>query len=184
MKKPPAKRERTGARSRSKSASRPSKRSGKRRSASTIALPRDWRELIGLLSSHAVRFLIVGAHALAANGRPRATQDLDIFVEPTVANARRLAKALAAFGFTQLAAEWREFTKPDRMATLGAVPLRIDVMTSISGVPFRDAWKGRLRARLGPIEVPFLGVSELKRNKLASGRPKDLADLAMLEEIE
>jgi hypothetical protein len=184
MKKQPAKKGRTGAPSRSKSASRPSRPSGKRRLGSTVKLPRDWQELIGLLSSNAVRFLVVGAHALAANGRPRATQDIDILVEPTVANARRLAKALAAFGFAELALEWREFTKPDRMASLGAVPLRIDIMTSISGVPFRDAWKGRLRARIGTTEVPFLGVAELKRNKLASGRPKDLADLALLEELD
>jgi len=94
-----------------------------------------------------------------------------------------LREALAAFGFEGLAAEWREFTKTDRMATLGAVPLRIDIMTSISGVSFREAWKGRLRGRVGRVEVPFLGVAELKRNKLASGRPKDLADLALLDEV-
>ncbi len=74
--------------------------------------------------------------------------------------------------------------KPDRMATLGAIPLRIDIMTSISGVSFREAWQGRLRARVGSTELCFLGVAELKRNKLASGRPKDLADIALLDEIE
>jgi hypothetical protein len=85
---------------------------------------------------------------------------------------------------TELAAEWRELTKPDRMATLGAIPLRIDIMTSISGVSFREAWQGRLRARVGSTELCFLGVAELKRNKLASGRPNDLADIALLDEIE
>lgn len=184
MKKQPAKKGRTGALSPSKSVSRPLKRSGKRRSGSTIKLPPDWQELIGLLSSNGVRFLVVGAHALAANGRPRATQDIDILVEPTVANARRVGKALAAFGFIRLSADWREFAKPDRMATLGAPPLRIDIMTSITGVSFRDAWKGRLQARVGATELSFLGVAELRRNKLASARPKDLADLALLDEID
>ncbi|MCC6522808.1 MAG: hypothetical protein IT373_09120 [Polyangiaceae bacterium] len=130
-----------------------------------------------------MRFLVVGAHALAANGRPRATQDLDLVVEPTLANARRLGAALADFGFAALAQEWRRFAEPDRMATLGRVPLRIDVMTTISGVSFRDAWRGRLEGKLGPHVVGFLGRAELIANKRASGRTKDLLDLALLDEV-
>jgi len=149
-----------------------------------MKLPPEWREFIGLLCSHRARFLIVGAHALAAHGRPRATQDLDILVEATTANARRVCAALADFGFSALSERIEEFARPDRMATLGRPPLRIDVMTSISGVSFRQAWRGRVTVTLDGMQVGFLGRTDFVRNKLASGRPKDLLDIALLEEIE
>jgi hypothetical protein len=148
-----------------------------------VKLPPDWSEFIACLCSRRVRFLIVGAHALAAAGRPRATQDLDVLVEPTPANAKRLAAALRDFGFDALAREHHQFAQVDRMATLGREPLRIDVMTSISGVSFREAWKGRVRVSIGEHEVGFLGRAELVKNKRASGRTKDLLDIALLEEV-
>jgi hypothetical protein len=147
-----------------------------------VKLPRDWSELIDSLCSHHVRFLIVGAHALAVHGRPRATGDLDVFVEPTKANAQRLGRALAAFGFPALAAEALKFAEPDRMATLGHEPLRVDLLTSISGVSFAQAWRGRITIALGEHKVGFLGLSEFVTNKRSSGRPKDLLDLALLAE--
>jgi hypothetical protein len=149
-----------------------------------MKLPREWSELIDLLISHRVRFLIVGAHALAAHGRPRATQDLDLFVEPVKANAKRLGAALAEFGYSALAKEWMKFEERDRMATLGREPLRIDIMTSISGVEFVSAWKGRARAKHGRHFIGFLGRADLIRNKRAAGRTKDLLDIALLEETE
>jgi hypothetical protein len=93
------------------------------------AAPADWSEFLSALKRHGVRFLLVGAHALAAHGRPRATQDLDVLVAPTAANARRVVAALAEFGFAELAADWRWFTKPYRVTMLGRIPLRIDVLT-------------------------------------------------------
>ncbi len=147
-----------------------------------MALPRDWSEFFRLLKFHRVRFLVVGAHALAANGRPRATADLDILVEPTPENARALCRALRDFGFVALAKERAAFATPDRMATLGSPPLRIDVMTSISGVSFDDAWATRKQGRMGRYGVAFLGRDALIANKRASGRPKDLADVALLAE--
>lgn len=137
-------------------------------------LPPDWRELIALLSSHRVRFLIVGAHALAVHGRPRATQDLDIFVDPTLANARRLGAALADFGYPALARAWRRFAARDRMATLGVEPLRIDLLTSITGVDFRTAWKGRQTIDLDGVAVGVLGRDELLANKRAAGDRKSV----------
>lgn len=130
-----------------------------------------------------MRFIVVGAHALAAIGRPRATQDLDLLVEPTEANARRLGAALAEFGYAALALEWRRFTEPDSMATLGVAPLRIDLMTSISGVSFASAWKGRRRLRHGSKAIAFLGAAEFQRNKRAAARPKDLLDIELLREV-
>lgn len=130
-----------------------------------------------------MRFVVVGAHAVAAAGRPRATQDLDILVEPSARNADRLGNALRAFGFPDLATVAQRFAQPDRMATLGSPPLRIDIMTSITGVPFAEAWAGRRRGRFGDVVVPFLGPRELVKNKRAAGRPKDLADIALLAEV-
>lgn len=145
-------------------------------------LPPDWSEFIAGLNRQGVRYLIVGAHALAANGRPRATQDLDVLVEPTPANAERLGRALRDFGFDALAREADKFAAPNRMATLGRPPLRIDLLTSIAGVGFEEAFRGRISGRFGEHEVSFLGRAELIRNKRAAGRPKDLLDIALLEE--
>lgn len=149
-----------------------------------MELPPDWNAFIASLCSNGVRFLVVGAHALAAHGRPRATQDLDILVEPTEENAKRLGIALREFGFPALANEASAFAKRNRMATLGREPLRIDVMTSISGVSFRSAWQNRVIVRFGDHEVGVLGKVELARNKLASGRTKDLLDIALLRELD
>jgi hypothetical protein len=178
----PGRRRGTGCRARSPSASPPSRRSEGQPGGSTVKLPRDWRDLIESLCSHRVRFLVVGAHALAAHGRPRATGDLDLLVEPTRENASRLGLALASFGFPALAARSDEFSLPDRMATLGHEPLRIDIMTSISGVSFAEAWRGRLRGQFDKRAVGFLGKREFVKNKKSAGRPKDLLDLALLAE--
>lgn len=145
-----------------------------------MKLPPEWSEFIGLLSSHRVRFLVVGAHALAVHGHPRATGDLDLFVEPSLPNATRLGAALADFGFVALARDARRFAEPDRMATLGREPLRIDVMTSISGVDFATAWRNRRRARMGRHPIAFLGRRDLLRNKRAAGRPQDVVDVGVL----
>jgi hypothetical protein len=147
-----------------------------------VILPQDWSEFIDLLFAHQIRFLIVDAHALAANGRPRATQDLDIWVEPTAENAKRICRALAEFGFTSLGNAQEEFAQPDRLATLGHVPLRIDVMTSIDGVEFNEAWDERIEAPFGQQSVGFLGRRLLVKNKLATGRVKDRLDVELLDE--
>ncbi len=147
-----------------------------------MRLPPDWSALFRLLFGHEVRFLVVGAHAVAANGRPRATQDLDLLIEPTPENARRFGLVLHAFGFPGLAVESARFAELGRMATLGNPPLRIDLMTSITGVTFEEAWRGRLIAPFGSFELGFLGREQLMINKRATGRPKDLADLALLTE--
>lgn len=171
--------------SRPKSASPSSSSSVKRSSRSTaLPFPNEWSEFIGLLSSHRVRFLVVGAHALAVIGQVRATKDLDLLVEPTPANARRVCAALAEFGFRTLAEEAEAFATPDRMATLGREPLRIDLMTSISGVTFADAWRGRVVVSLAGHSVAVLGREEFLRNKRASARAKDLADIALVEELQ
>ncbi len=147
-----------------------------------MKLPSDWSEFLSLLSRHRVKFLLIGAHAVAVHGRPRATLDLDVFVEPSLRNARRLGAALADFGFAESAAQWRHLAEPDRMIRLGREPLRIDILNQISGVTFKTAWKHRISGELDGQRLDVIGLRDLRRNKRASGRIKDLLDLALLDE--
>jgi hypothetical protein len=150
-----------------------------------LALHAEFRALLGCFAKARCRYLVVGGQALAAAGNPRFTQDLDILVEPNAENAARVAEALVKFGFADLGAAVRkQFRVEKRMATLGVPPLAIDIMTSISGVSFEDAWQGRRVVNMGAgLRVPFLGTPQLIANKLASGRDKDLIDAANLREL-
>jgi hypothetical protein len=145
-----------------------------------VKLPPDWSEFIGCLRAHRVRYLIVGAHALAAHGRPRATQDLDVWVAPTLANAQRVGAALRDFGFPALARAWRRFADATCVAQLGHPPLQIDVLTGITGVRFAAAWRGRVELEVDGGPIYFLGEDELRLNKASTGRAKDRLDLELL----
>jgi hypothetical protein len=147
-----------------------------------VDVPPDWSEFISLLLRHRVKFLLIGAHALAVHGKPRATLDLDVFVEPSVGNARHLGAALADFGFPASAEHWRALAEPDRMLRLGREPMRIDILNQISGVSFATAWKNRVRGTFAGHRVSVLSLRDYRRNKRASGRSKDLLDLALLDE--
>ena len=142
----------------------------------------DFRDVLSAFVAGGVKFLVVGAHALAAHGVPRVTGDLDLWVEPTTGNAGRVFRALAAFGAPLEVLNVREadFSVPDKVIQLGLPPYRIDIMTSISGVAFPEAWSGRMPGKLFEVSVAFLGRDEFIRNKRASGRPKDLADIKAL----
>lgn len=144
----------------------------------------DFRDLLAALTDTDARFLIVGAHALAAHGVPRVTGDLDIWIEPTNENAARVWAALALFGapLSSLDLRQSDFTQPDQVIQLGVPPYRIDLMTGLSGINFGEAWEGRLTGTLFEVPVLFLGRDAFIRNKRASGRPKDLDDLRSLGE--
>jgi hypothetical protein len=143
----------------------------------------DFRDLLAAFAGQEVRFLVVGAHALAVHGVPRATGDLDLWVEPTPDNAARVWRALATFGAPLAALEVREtdFVQPDQVVQLGLPPYRIDIMTSVSGLDFAQGWPGRVAGTLFGVPVAFLGRDALLRNKRASARPKDLEDVRALE---
>jgi hypothetical protein len=130
-----------------------------------------------------VRFLVVGAHALGQHGRPRATGDLDVWVEPTTTNAVKVYHALAEFGAPLGDRSVAELATPGVIYQMGVEPFRIDILTAISGVEFADAWPNRLDSTLGGLSVPVLGLEDLIRNKRASGRPKGLLDVASLERL-
>jgi hypothetical protein len=146
-----------------------------------MALSKDWREFLELLNSRAVDYVIVGAQSLAFHGRPRHTGDLDILVRPTSANARLLLALLNQFGFEKAGFEEKDFLQPEQIIQLGRAPSRIDLLTSISGVPTNEAFGSKISAVLDGIPVFILGKDALIRNKQAVGRPQDLADLAALE---
>lgn len=143
----------------------------------------DFRDLLACLREAHVDYVIVGAHALAAHQLPRATGDLDVLVRPTDDNARRVFHALATFGapLTAHGVRTADFATPGTVYQLGLPPRRIDVLTSISGVTFDEAWAGRIVVDLHGERMPVLGRDELIRNKRAAGRPKDLADVVALE---
>lgn len=142
----------------------------------------DFRDVLVALREAEVRFLVVGAHALAAHGVPRVTGDLDVWVEPNVANAARVWSALVQFGapLESLGISESDFVQPDQVVQIGLPPYRLDVMTSISGVSFEDAWAGRLAGSLFDVPVSFIGLDAFLRNKRSSGRPKDLDDIRSL----
>jgi hypothetical protein len=128
-----------------------------------------------------VKFLVVGAYAVGAHSRPRATGDIDIWVECSEENARRIYRALAEFGAPMLQIDERTFTEDDIIFQIGVPPVRIDILTGIDGVTFEEAWPNRIDGQIGSVTTHMIGRTDLIRNKRASGRPKDLADLQRLE---
>lgn len=145
----------------------------------------DWSDAIAALLAAGARFIVVGAHAMAVHGVPRATQDLDIWVEATEENAARVWEALAQFGapLRDLGITVADFMRPGIVIQLGLPPNRIDVLTEISGTPdFAAAWRERTEHDVAGRAVPFLGRATLIANKRASGRLKDLADIEALGE--
>lgn len=142
----------------------------------------DWAEMLSVLSEAGAEFLVVGAHALAAHGHPRSTGDLDIWVRPTTENAHRVWSALVRFGAPLRGLGPEDLAVPEVVFQIGIPPRRIDVLTSISGVDFDAAWPHRVTMVIGSRAVSFIGRDDLLANKRAAGRPKDLADAALLEQ--
>lgn len=145
----------------------------------------DFLDLLAAFAQERVEFLVVGAHALAVHGIPRATGDLDVWVNPTPENARRVAAALLRFG-APLAAHGvsqADFAKAGTVYQMGLPPRRIDVLTQVSGLSFAEAWADRKTVAVGGEPTAFLGRDSLLRNKRAAARPKDLLDAELLEKL-
>jgi len=143
-------------------------------------LQKDLREFVELLNELDVHFVVVGAFAVAYHGYARYTADIDLFVENSEENAERLLKAIHQFGFGGVGLTKEDFLQDDRVIQLGVAPNRLDLMTHISGVTFTDAWDSREFGDIGGLRVPFISRDLLKRNKAATGRTRDLADLEQL----
>jgi len=145
-----------------------------------MAVQKDFKELLESLNNHEVEYVIVGGYALAFHGAPRFTGDLDIFVKPDKSNARRVLDALNDFGFGSVNLTGDDFSVPDQVIQLGVPPIRVDIITSITGVTWEEAWKGKVKGEYGDVATCYIGLAEFTANKRALGRKKDLADLEAL----
>jgi hypothetical protein len=144
----------------------------------------DFLDLLRALSGADVRFLVVGAYAVGVHGRPRATKDLDVWVEASADNAPKVIKGLIEFGAPLMGLTEADLWTPGVGLQIGVEPGRIDVLTSISGVRFEDAWLRKVQANFAEdVRCNVIGLVELLQNKRAAGRPQDLADVAALERI-
>ena len=141
---------------------------------------RDFRDLLAEFNARNVEFLVVGAHALAAHGHVRATEDLDVWVRPEGENAKRVLDALRAFGVPLHDLTEKDLTTPGVVFQIGVAPLRIDVLTAIDGVDFAEAWPSRLVAKFADQPIAVLSKEHLIKNKRAVGRTQDLADVERL----
>ncbi|MBY0493205.1 MAG: hypothetical protein K2Y23_03205 [Cyanobacteria bacterium] len=140
----------------------------------------DFLDLLRALSAHDVRFMIVGAYALAVHGRPRATGDLDIWVDATADNAAGVIAALQEFGAPLTNVTAADFSRPGIVFQMGLPPYRIDILTELTGIQFAEAWPHRARAPFGELETDYIGRDAFIRNKRATGRAKDLGDIEAL----
>ncbi|MFO0891588.1 MAG: nucleotidyltransferase [Isosphaeraceae bacterium] len=147
-----------------------------------MEIQKDLKEFIELLNLNQVKYLIAGGYAVAFHGHPRTTGDIDLFVESSPENARKLVGTLDAFGFAGLGLTDRDFLTPGVIVQLGQPPNRIDLLTSLSGVVFEDAWHHRVECVVDGLRIAFLDRRTLLVNKAATGRAKDLADLEALSD--
>jgi hypothetical protein len=148
-----------------------------------MQLSKDLREFVELLNSRKIKYLLVGGHAVAFHGHPRYTGDVDFLIDTSPENAALVAAAVGDFGFDGLGLKEADFRGTETIIQLGRAPNRIDLLTSAAAISFEEAWKTRVEARLDGLPVWVISKDLLVQNKLAAGRPQDLADAAKLREI-
>lgn len=146
----------------------------------TTRLPSDFREFLKLLNKHDVKYLVVGGYAVCFHGYPRTTADLDVWVSATPQNAARVVAALKEFGFTSASEVESLLTAPGKIVRMGVPPLRLELLTSISGVDFDSCHMRRLVLDTGDIAINLISLEDLKKNKAAAGRDRDRDDLSHL----
>jgi len=145
-----------------------------------MRIEKDYEELLQLLNKHQVKYCIVGAYAIAFYGKPRYTKDIDILIEPSVENGKRIVQALNDFGFGRLDLSEQDFVEEGNIIQLGYEPVRVDIITSITGVGFREAWGNKVTGSYGKEKVFFIGLKELIRSKEMTGRKQDAVDVEIL----
>lgn len=146
-----------------------------------LPLPPDFKEFLRLLNSAQIEYLLVGGYAVSYHGYPRPTGDLDIWVAARPVNAAKLVDALAAFGFADAGATEALFVEPGRVVRMGVPPVRIELLTSVSGVDFDDCRARRVEATLDGVPVAIISRNDLIANKLAAGRDRDRDDVRRLQ---
>lgn len=147
-----------------------------------MEIQEDFREFFALLNAHKVEFIIVGGYALAFHGAPRYTGDIDVYINPTHTNAKQIVIALKDFGFSSLDLSVEDFQKEDHVIQLGLPPIRIDIITSITGVSWEQADSSKISGKYGDVPVFYISREQYLVNKRAIGRAKDIADIEALGE--
>lgn len=145
-----------------------------------IELPPDFKEFLRLLNCHTVDYLVIGGFAVGFHGYPRATSDIDIWISKSPENVIRVVAAIREFGFDTPNLTPELFLQQRKIVRMGHPPVRIEVMNEIDGVTFEDCRSGRVLTEFDGISVHVIGLADLRRNKTASARPKDLDDLQQL----
>ena len=145
-------------------------------------LNQDFKEFIQLLNDNQVKYLVIGGYAVAVHGHPRYTKDIDIWIEISEENAQKLVTALTQFGFESLGLTSEDFQTPNQVIQLGYPPNRIDLITNPDGIDFQTCYDSKIEVTLNDVPVKFINLDNLKKNKLASGRLQDLADLEKLQD--
>ena len=145
-----------------------------------MRVEKDYEELLKLLNKNKVRYCVVGAYAVAFYATPRYTKDMDIFIKPCIENAHRVIKTLNEFGFKRLKLKEKDISRKGKIIQLGYEPVRVDIMTSIEGCSFEEAWKTKISATYGRQKIFFIGINELLKNKRTSKRKQDKIDLDIL----
>ena len=143
----------------------------------------DFSEFVALLNEHNVEYLIVGGYAVSFHGYVRATGDIDVWIKPSISNANKVVVVLQAFGFGSFGIGVSDFTKADNVIQLGYEPVRIDLMTSVSGLSFDECFNRKIETQIGGIHMNYISLPDLKINKAATARRQDLLDLDKLSEI-
>lgn len=146
----------------------------------TIQLPIDFKEFFLSLNSHRVDYLLIGGYAVAYYGFPRYTGDIDVWVGRSIENANRTFQTLQDFGFSAAGLDAEYFQKSEQILRMGVPPLRIEILTSISGLEFENAYKNRVDIELDGVPIHLISLDDLKKNKASAGRLKDLHDLKNL----
>ncbi|MBU0682813.1 MAG: hypothetical protein ABIH85_03110 [Candidatus Omnitrophota bacterium] len=148
-----------------------------------IRLPKDFKELLKLLNSKKIKYLLVGGYAVALHGYPRATGGMDIWVAVSEINARKMVEVLTEFGFNVPELKENLFLEKNKNIRMGVPPIRIEFLTSIDGVDFTECYKNKQTVAIEGIKVNFISLKDLKKNKKASGRYRDLDDLEHLKNL-
>ena len=148
-----------------------------------MEIQQDFRDLLHLFNEQKVKYLVVGGYALAFHGAPRFTGDIDLWVRTSAENADKIINALNEFGFGALGITKQDLTQDDQVLQLGYPPIRIDIMTSIDGVDFDEAFNNSLITSYGDIKIKIISKDDFIKNKRATGRYKDLADIEALGEL-
>jgi hypothetical protein len=149
-----------------------------------MRVEKDFRDFLKLLDAKKAKYLIVGGYAFSFYAEPRYTKDIDILVQPTVENGKKVVSAIAEFWGMKPDIEPADFLRRDMIIQLGFAPVRIDIITACAGIEFRSAWKNRVKAKYGDIDVFFISLDDLIKNKRAVGRDRDLLDAKYLERVK